>query len=60
MTDNTLCDGLGLCLGCAEGLEEGEGGDAAVVFEGEEGGGNVGVGGADVVEEGGEVVCLDE
>lgn len=58
VTEYRLGYGLGLRFWCAEGLEEGQGGDAAVEFEREERGGHVCVCGAYVVEEGGEVVCL--
>ena len=56
MADHGFGDGFGLGRGRAQGSEEGVGEHAAVEFEGEEGGIQVGGCGADVVEEAGEEV----
>ena len=57
MADDGFCDAFGLRDGGVERFEkEVEGEIAAVEFKGEEGGGEVSVCGADVVEEAGEEV----
>ena len=60
MSDYRLCYVFCLWEWTGEGGEEGEGCECTGELEGEEGGCDVGGGGADVVEEGCEEVCFCE